>query len=190
MVFPDAPTILHPVDIPTDSQAWLDAAATNNLVPKDDPALIPRAWWRANADKTVCEGLERSLESLKEILKNDVYDGVLGFSQGAAMAGILAAILERPELYPPYIENGVPIHPKLQFFVPISGFCPRDPLLETILSPSTPKLTTYSLHIMGNTDVVVLPERSLTLIESCDEAYTRIETHEGDWSPGVIIPSP
>lgn len=66
-----------------------------------------------------------------------------------------------------------------KFFIPISGFRARDPLLENILSASTPKLTTYSLHVLGDTDVVVVAERSQTLIESCDEKYTRVERHEG-----------
>ena len=59
-----------------------------------------------------------------------ILQGVLGFSQGAAMAAVLAAVvssnvrerlpthlscdqLERPELYDPFMIDGKPIHPPL-----------------------------------------------------------------------------
>lgn len=76
VVFADAPIVLHPADIPNDSKEWLEAAASNNnnSTTETDLALIPRGWWRANVDRTVMEGLERSLEYLKEILKNDTFD--------------------------------------------------------------------------------------------------------------------
>lgn len=66
---------MHPVDIPVQSREWLEAAASNmSADDSSDPALTPRAWWRANAERTVMEGLERSLEFLKEILKNNTFD--------------------------------------------------------------------------------------------------------------------
>ncbi|KAF8489687.1 serine hydrolase FSH [Gautieria morchelliformis] len=182
-VFVDAPHDLVPVDLPGHALEWLQAAEANATT-KDD-SLTPRAWWRANDEKTVCNGLQESLLLLREILRETTFQGVLGFSQGAAMAAVLAAVLEKPELYEPFMIGGKAVHPKLDFFIPISGFMPSDPLLEHILSRTSTKLTTPSLHVVGDTDVIVAPERSQLLISVCDQEVARVERHEG----GHFVPS-
>lgn len=184
-VFLDAPHIIVPADLPGHAQEWLQAAESNASPSEPDDALTPRGWWKADADRTKMTGLHESLTLLRDTLQSTQFHGVLGFSQGAALAGILAAILERPESYSGFIENGHPIHPKLDFFIPVSGFVPVDPILKSIISQTTPKLTTPSLHVVGNNDVIVIPERSQTLIDACDENYARIERHEG----GHFVPS-
>jgi len=207
-VFLNAPNTLEPSDIPGHTLQLLQAAESFASTETDD-SLTPRAWWRANEDKTVYYGLEGSLELFKEVLSKNKFDGVLGFSQGATMAAIVAAILERPESYPGFVVDGQPIHPKLEFFIPVSGFLPLPTSFESILSKTTPKLTTPSLHIIGDNDIIVTPERSQTLVDACDPASTRIERHEGghfvpstgrwriffkeyltDFAPGVEIASP
>ncbi|KAF8499904.1 serine hydrolase FSH, partial [Hysterangium stoloniferum] len=184
-VFLDAPHILVPADLPGHALEWLQAAEANASPSEPDEALTPRGWWEANADRTKMTGLHETLALLRDTLRSTRFHGVLGFSQGAALAGVVAAILERPESYPGFIENGQPIHPKLDFFISVSGFLPVDPLLNSIISQTTPKLTTPSLHVIGNTDVIVIPERSQTLIDACDENCARIERHEG----GHFVPS-
>ncbi|KIJ41081.1 hypothetical protein M422DRAFT_75668 [Sphaerobolus stellatus SS14] len=184
-VFLDAPTVLLVSDLPGHSLEWLQAAEANAAPSEPDDALTPRAWWRANEDKTTYYGLEQSIELVRETLKKTRFNGVLGFSQGASMAAIVAAILERPESYPGFVVNGQPIHPKLDFFIPVSGFLPLDTSMEHILSTTSPKLTTPSLHIIGDTDVIVVPERSQILLDACDQDTARVERHEG----GHFVPS-
>ena len=88
-----------------------------------------------------------------------------------------------------------PVHPKLsvliyvlpyeayfrrrEFFISISGFVASDPLLEHIMSRTSPKLATPSLHVVGDTDVIVIPERSQLLINICCENTAKVERHEG-----------
>jgi hypothetical protein len=106
--------------------------------------------------------------------------------------------LEKPESYEPFTVDGQPVHPRLwafrhivcfcpltitglrrEFVVPISGFVPSDPLLERILSSTSSKLATPSVHVIGDNDVIVVPERSQILINMCEEEKARVERHEG-----------
>jgi len=66
-----------------------------------------------------------------------------------------------------------------EFVIPISGFVTPDPLLEQILSPTSPKLVTPSVHVIGSNDVIVIPERSQVLVDLCEEEKARVERHEG-----------
>jgi hypothetical protein len=44
---------------------------------------------------------------------------ILEYSQGAAFAAIIAAVLEKPETYPPFLVDGKPPHPPMRvFFLP------------------------------------------------------------------------
>ncbi|KAF9243177.1 FSH1-domain-containing protein [Melanogaster broomeanus] len=143
-----APIVLQPVDLDGFTANALGADEVTTAT--SDPTLTPRAWWKANPDRTVASGLEDSLEMLRDILRRDQYDGVFGFSQGAAMAAFLAALLEKPHLYPAFLVDGQPPHPLFQFCVSVSGF---------------------------KTDVVVVEERSKMLLDV--SANARLEEHEG-----------
>jgi len=181
LVFIDAPHILKPVDA-TDtflSTNSLDAFGTSEII--DDPLLTPRCWWcKADTAKTELGGLEDSITLLKDVLAKDHYVGVFGFSQGAAMAAVLAALLEKPHVYSPFLIDGKAPHPPFEFCVSVAGFKPpgliRPPIFES--SYSTP-----TLHILGRTDVVVIQERSKTLLDI--SSNKRVEWHDG----GHFVPS-
>jgi len=176
LVFVDGPHVLQPVDLTGSSTSPFAGSETSN----SDPALIPRAWWKSNEERTQALGLDASLASLRDILKSDRYEGVFGFSQGAAMAALLAALLEKPHLHPPFLVDGQPPHPPFGFCVSVSGFKVLDPLAAPIFSPfySTP-----TLHIIGRTDIVVIEERSRQLLDV--SANKRLEEHDG----GHFVPS-
>ncbi|KZT69633.1 FSH1-domain-containing protein [Daedalea quercina L-15889] len=184
LVFVDAPHVLTPVDMAAltsqSPESSLDNLGAAEAATETDPALAPRGWWRVNAERTLTNGLEDSLATLRDVLAKDRYDGVLGFSQGAAMAAILAALLEKPGVHPPFLINGEPPHPPLEFCVAVAGFRPSSPLCDAILLPS---FSTRTLHILGRTDVIVVEERSKTLLDI--SANKRIEWHDG----GHFVPS-
>jgi len=184
LVFVDAPHVLTPVDMAVltsqSPESSLDNLGAAEATTETDPALAPRGWWRVNEDRTQTNGLEDSLAVLRDVLAKDHYDGVFGFSQGAAMAAILAALLEKPAVHPPFLINGEPPHPPLQFCVAVAGFRPGSPLCDVILLPSYP---TRSLHILGRTDVIVVEERSKTLLDI--SSNKRVEYHDG----GHFVPS-
>lgn len=117
-VFVDAPHVLQPIDL-------INAHARNPALNFDDqpseqeadqdqdPTLTPRAWWRPNPERTKGIGLEESLAVIRDVLKTRRFIGVMGFSQGAALAAIVAALLEKPEAYPPFLINGKSPHPPM-----------------------------------------------------------------------------
>ncbi|KAH9920927.1 FSH1-domain-containing protein [Fomitopsis serialis] len=184
LVFVDAPHVLTPVDMAyltsQSPESSLDNLGAAEATTETDPVLAPRGWWRVNEDRTQTNGLEESLAVLRDVLAKDHYDGVFGFSQGAAMAAILAALLEKPAVHPPFLINGEPPHPPLQFCVAVAGFRPVSPLCDVILLPSYP---TRSLHILGRTDVIVVEERSRTILDI--SSNKRVEYHDG----GHFVPS-
>ncbi|KAH7925296.1 FSH1-domain-containing protein [Leucogyrophana mollusca] len=179
LVFIDAPLILHPVDL-VGSSAITALGALGVPEAASDPNMTPRAWWKSNADRTVTHGMEESLLLLKDTLSRNRYDGVFGFSQGAAMAALLAALLEKPHLYPPFLINEQPPHPPFQFCVAVSGFKPSWSVSAEIFGAS---YSTPTLHVLGRTDVIVVPERSQVLVDL--SSNKRVEEHDG----GHFVPS-
>ncbi|THH08007.1 hypothetical protein EW145_g3001 [Phellinidium pouzarii] len=181
-VFIDAPNILYPSDLAGISTNALGAAevSTKSQAVELDPAEIPRGWWKSNPEATIYEGVAESLEVLKAALIKDKFEGVFGFSQGAAMAALLAAVLERPHLHQPFLVDGQSPHPPLKFCVAVSGFKALDARWAPFFSPG---YTTPTLHVLGLNDVVVVPERSRSLIAV--STNSRIATHDG----GHFVPS-
>ncbi|KAJ7291044.1 serine hydrolase FSH [Mycena rebaudengoi] len=181
-VFVDGPLVLQPADLSgsapqgTSTAATLDALGASEASDTD----IPRAWWSWKPDRTEAIGLPESLVTLRDVLKTRTFDGVLGFSQGAAMAALLAALLERPHLYPPFLTDGKPPHPPFKFCISVSGFVLQDPLATLVFHPN---YSTPTLHVIGKTDIIVVEERSKKLIDL--SANARVEEHDG----GHFVPS-
>ncbi|KAG6335828.1 hypothetical protein ID866_3264 [Astraeus odoratus] len=176
LVFLDGPIILQPADLDgASSNASLSALGAQEVASaSSDPTLTPRAWWKANPERTVARGIDESLMMLRDVLHRDRYDGVFGFSQGAAMAALLAALLERPHTFEPFLIDGQPPHPRFQFCVAVSGFKVSDPISNKIFGDS---YETPTLHVLGKTDVVVVEERSRALLRVSSNA--RVEEHDG-----------
>ncbi|KAG9077350.1 hypothetical protein FS749_010772 [Ceratobasidium sp. UAMH 11750] len=176
-VFLDAPILLQPADMPQSASAQ---ALDTIQAPPDEPELQPRAWWRANREKTEYYGVSATVAYLRNYLKDQRFNGVLGFSQGAGMAAALAAMLERPESYPTIMVDGKAPHPPLEFCILVSGFKPVDKEIGPLFNMP---LKTPSLHILGRNDVIVSLERGRTLVDACENP--RLEEHEG----GHFVPS-
>ncbi|KAI0338381.1 FSH1-domain-containing protein [Trametopsis cervina] len=178
LVFVDAPHVLSPADMAATFNTPEDLGAAE--AGETDPALQPRAWWKTDAQKKQTFGVEQSFELLRDILSKDHYDGVFGFSQGASMAAWLAALLERPETFPPFLIDGKPPHPPFSFCVAVAGFKPTSPLSESIIGES---YSTHTLHVLGRNDVIVVEERAKTLLDV--SSNKRVEYHDG----GHFVPS-
>jgi len=180
LVFVDAPHVLEPVDL-TGHGTHLDAfGAPEASVASEDPTLKPRGWWLTDPTRTRTDGLEESLAHLRDILRTQRFEGVFGFSQGAAMAALLAALLERPHLHPSFLVDGEPPHPRLKFCVAVSGFKVAGPFSAAIFSEG---YTTPTLHVLGKNDILVVEERSRVLINV--SMGKRVEEHDG----GHFVPS-
>lgn len=145
------------------------------------PEEQPRGWWfseeeadvfSALEEPTVCRGLEEALETVAQALDRlGPFDGLLGFSQGAALAAFVCALG----------QAGDPRFPLPRFIILVSGFCPRglghkEPILQSPVSLP-------SLHVFGDTDRVIPSQESMQLASRFLGAVTL--THSG----GHFIPA-
>ncbi|KAJ3554426.1 hypothetical protein NM688_g3117 [Phlebia brevispora] len=178
-VWLDAPYVLSPADLAEtfNTPADLDAAEAET---ETDPAMQPRGWWKVDAKRTNTLGVEASFDLIRDVLHKDHYDGIFGFSQGAAMAAMVAALLEKPEVYPPFMIDGKPPHPPLDFCIAVAGFKPPGPTCAALFENG---YSTKTLHVLGRGDVIVVEERSKSLVEV--STNKRVEWHDG----GHFVPS-
>jgi len=135
--------------------------------------------------------LETGFECVSDMLRTQgPFDGVIGFSQGAAMAGLIAAALETGRAsswgasYPASFRDGdgKPIHGPLKFAVLYSGFKALD---ESVAGAFEPPIQTPTVHFIGSLDTVVEEKRSLALLEACAVGNRRVVYHPG----GHFVPA-
>ncbi|KAJ5382798.1 hypothetical protein N7517_000709 [Penicillium concentricum] len=181
LVYPTAPFALDPSNGSSTelrnrhgSWSWFDTESVDGLYP----------------------GLETSLESIASILKDSgPFDGIIGFSQGAAMAAMVASLLEgnRKDVFARLEQEGgmsYPAcfdsleHPPLKFVVSISGYGASDLAYRAFYDPG---VRTPVMHFLGSMDTVVDESASMRLVESClEDGKKRIVVwHSG----GHVVPS-
>ncbi|KAF8470142.1 serine hydrolase FSH [Kalaharituber pfeilii] len=128
------------------------------------------AWWRKNEAAEEYTGLETTCwDFLRNLLaEQGPFDGALGFSQGAALAAILASLLEPSRLLSPncIFPPITPPHPPLKFAVCYSGFIAPYTQYSFLYNP---KINTPILHFIGEMDTVVEHERTLALVRACEK---------------------
>jgi len=105
------------------------------------------------------------------------FDGVIGFSQGAAAAAMTASLLEpgRQEAFADAEKNAGGMafppafarlnHPPLHFMVSYSGFASTFPGYAAFYKPL---IATPSLHFLGTLDTVLEECWARTLLDSCE----------------------
>ncbi|KAM0704145.1 hypothetical protein Q7P35_008378 [Cladosporium inversicolor] len=200
--YPTAPIKLSYADIPGVNVEGADANAD------DQPEAY--GWWRRKGDGEpfTYEGIEQGLATVAETMRSEgPFDGVIGFSQGGAAAGMVASLLEEtrraafetaqsrggirfPDSFTSdsgYIESSV--QSPLKFAVSYSGFsASTNPLYQAFYEP---KIQTPMMHFLGSLDTVVSEDRSLRLVEACENGrgkeggVQRVVYHPG----GHFLPS-
>ena len=201
--YPTAPIKLSYADIPGVNVDGADSKA-------DDEQPEAYGWWRrkGDAEPFTYEGIEQGLATVAETMTRDgPFDGVIGFSQGGAAAGMVASLLEDgrraafeaaqskggirfPDSFTRdsgYIEESV--QAPLKFAVSYSGFgASTNSLYQAFYSP---QIQTPMMHFLGSLDTVVSEERSLRLVEACvngkgkEGGVQRVVYHPG----GHFLPS-
>lgn len=175
-IYPTGPLHLKPSDIPGHE-------------PSDNPTSAEEdieayGWWRRSntADPPLYQGIEDGLASVAKVLTEEgPFDGVIGFSQGAALAAMVAALLEpgRKEAFARFAQNdGAPTrgflypesfdrvqHAPLKFALCYSGFRAPGPRYRAFYED--PAIQTPVLHVLGSLDAVVEETRSRALIAAC-----------------------
>lgn len=177
-LFPDGP---HTVDIESqmdlsqsDNRKW---SATVNAMSHSGH----RAWYFARESSDDSEtkgtfvGLETSLEVIGKLLTEEgPVHGILGFSQGAGLAGLLCALFQAGEkehtlrrLMPANLQTPMAS-------VLFSGFKARFAQYDSVYEHG---IDVPTLHVIGDGDSLVRLERSQALIDLCSK--TKVLRHEG-----------
>ena len=136
-----------------------------------DDALSWWQWEDSERPSTSLEyrGLEDTVARIHAICDAEgPFDGILGFSQGAALAGLLC-------LHPPWQP------PRFRYAILVAGFVPRDPTFAAFESAAPSSMP--SMHVYGQTDEKVPPPSSLRL--SRGFVAPRLVSHPG----GHAVPS-
>lgn len=187
MSYPTGPIRLDPADIP-------GYDTTPNDAEEPEPAF---AWWRRKdlpspnypgESEIVYTGLQDGLSQIAQTISDEgPFDGVIGFSQGACAAAMVASLLEpgrrksfvsaavsqdiEPmELFPSsfhafHNDNNEDSQGQLKFAIIYSGFMAPGPRYSRFYDPP---LKTPTLHFLGTLDAVVEEARSRALIERCE----------------------
>lgn len=133
-----------------------------------------RAWYRLLDFHIQHEHLYRSLEYLCAYIKeHGPVDGIVGFSQGAALAMMLTALCEgTPERLTALSLQGSPLSMEppqspFKFAVTCCGFQGAVQFYNGFYNP---KIATPSLHVVAEFDTMVSAERSAKLADACEDA--------------------
>lgn len=177
VIYPTGPLRLKPSDVP-----GYEPSDNNDA----DDAVEAYGWWRRSntANPPLYQGIEDGLAAVAKVLSEEgPFDGVVGFSQGAALAGMVAGLLEpgRKEAFDKFTKEeaegavGIPFpssfeqpefqHPPLKFALCYSGF--RAPGSRYRGFYENPPIQTPLLHVLGTLDALVDEARSRTLIDAC-----------------------
>ncbi|KAH8702981.1 serine hydrolase FSH [Phaeosphaeriaceae sp. PMI808] len=172
LVYPTAPHRLSPAD-----ESFLVTEQEN------EQQLDAWAWWRRTATppgaggkgkRYTYSGLDTTFAFLARLMKDEgPFTGVIGFSQGAALAALLASLLE-PHRESAFAQSSTsafafphsftpPPQPPFKFAVCYSGFRPDD---DSPYAPFfEPRIETPTLHFFGMQDVVVEERRGVALVD-------------------------
>ncbi|XP_051972032.1 esterase OVCA2-like [Xyrauchen texanus] len=154
---------------------------TNQELEKGGGDEDQRGWWfsdvqarsfNANQECESSLGLEDSLEAVKIAVKElGPFDGILGFSQGAALVAMLCALQEH-KLEPDF---------NFRFAILVAGF--RSVCSQHQRFYKGPAITIPSLHVFGQDDRVIPEQMSRDLLPTFDGA--QILVHPG----GHFVPA-
>ncbi|XP_030648806.1 esterase OVCA2 [Chanos chanos] len=140
-----------------------------------------RGWWFSDTQavsfdaRQECEeslGLEESVDAVRAAVKEQgPFDGILGFSQGAAFVAMLCSLQEQ-KLEPDF---------RFRFAILVAGF--RSACAQHRRFYDGPAITLPSLHVFGQEDRVIPEQMSRDLLPVFDGAQTL--THPG----GHFVPA-
>ncbi|KAI5203580.1 FSH1-domain-containing protein [Aureobasidium subglaciale] len=133
-------------------------------------------WWKLRERGEAQEGFSEGLSCVAKVLQeNGPFDGIMGFSQGAALAAMITSLLE-PEREQAFtdVKDGMAFpssftelaHPSLNFCICFSGLLNKHPAYTAFYEP---RIRTPVLHVLGSMDTIVEESESLALAERCED---------------------
>ncbi|KAJ3131194.1 hypothetical protein HK100_006668 [Physocladia obscura] len=196
LVYATAPHTAPPPDQEADTMTEAERSLRHGV---QKPEEVLRGWWLSNIDKTGQIGYAESIHSLKAIwAAQGPFDGILGFSQGAALAPLLVSELAFASKQSDFAASQFAL-PK--FMIIVSGFI--SVAVKNLADANVPvadvsgvqdsildawpegKIPISSMHVIGNGDVWVVPRESHALAARFVERSRLIVEHDG----GHYIPT-
>jgi pimeloyl-ACP methyl ester carboxylesterase len=159
MLYPDGTTVCETDSVDRMYALW--------KVPRLPPPYL--SWWNATDDGRIYRGWESARDSIGELIAKHQPAALLGFSQGAILASVLAALSARGEF------------PKLEFAVIIAGSMPRAESLSALFDIP---IEMPSLHVWGERDALAA-SRAAPLAERFAEAQRQTMI----WPGPHVIPT-
>lgn len=101
------------------------------------------------------KGWQRTREAIVRLFEEEKFDGLFGFSQGAALSGLLTGMRARGKA-----TTERPLH--FDFVMMVSGFPSNDPKLAALYTQRD-AYDLPSLHVLGHADGIVPVERTRAL---------------------------
>lgn len=132
-------------------------------------------WWFSKSEKHFSSrdvtdldtGFKESVDAVVRFAKdNGPFDGIFAFSQGAALAFLIAALRQRKE-----------IEIDLKFMILVAGFPSLSSKHSELIRTHIENLP--CLHVYGKTDEVVACENSEKLVDLFDKKLCEIVAHPG-----------
>ena len=169
LYYPTAPHRYPAANLPDDLQSTLDPTMKSAEVV---------AWLQNDLVNGTYILPQMTIDFLHDyIVENGPFEGVVGFSQGAGVAGYLLTDINSllhltPEEQPP-----------LQFFMAFSGFRLIPECFQRQYNENP--ITIPSLHVQGELDTITDSKKVRALYDCCDESNRTLLTHAG----GHFVPN-
>ncbi|KAG0650431.1 Esterase inpF [Hyphodiscus hymeniophilus] len=161
LLYPTGPIQLVPADIP-----GFDINAAQGDTESDS-----WGWWKRETGGAKYVGIEEGLDSIaKAIEEAGGVDGVIGFSQGAAGAGMVASLLEpgrEAAFEAAKKENAEALGYPSSWAAMMRETGQRQLSFAGFYEP---KISTPMCHYIGSLDSVVEESRSLAFVDACKDA--------------------
>lgn len=162
LIYATAPNKYSPADIP---DALGDVETTG-----DDNHVL--AWIEDDIANNSYKLPQTTIDYLHNfVIENGPFDGVLGFSQGAGVAGYL--VTDFNGLLNVTLEQQPPLH----FFMAFSGFRFRPECYQS--QYDNHPITIPSLHVQGELDTITEPFKVEALFNSCTPETRTFLKHAG-----------
>lgn len=136
-------------------------------------------WWKRNSQQSTDFNIDQHIiDYLHDyVVENGPFEGIMGFSQGAAFAGYLLTDFNK------LLNLSENDQPPFKFFIAFSGFRLEAPQFQSAYDEHP--ISTPSLHVQGEQDTVVAEKRVLSLYNSCKEDSRLLLRHPG----GHFVPN-
>lgn len=180
---PDGALLLEPpIGLGWNGYDFENEAEKQATIDEGRQGQINMGWWYGRDTVNEYRGIEHSLSSVARFLHGTPIQGVIGFSQGAALAGMVCSLLEchkNPDKIAAIRAQGLPVddylslpdQERLRFIIAIGGYQGSPKYYGSLYQWP---LQTPSIHTFASMDAIVEPVLSMNLARS----FTSYETVE------------